>query len=45
MAAILDQPGTRLPRSRRLENREKAERDGVEVPDTLLDELHGLSEG
>ena len=44
MAAILDQPGTRLPGSRRLENREKAERDGVEVPDTLLDELHRLSE-
>ena len=45
MAAILDQPGTRLPGSRRLENRDKAERDGVDIPDMLLDELHGLSEG
>ncbi len=45
MAAILEQPGTRLPGSRRLENRDKAERDGVDISDALLDELHGLSGG
>lgn len=42
MAAILEQPGTRLPGSRRLENRAKAERDGVDIPDALLDELETL---
>lgn len=36
MAAILDQPGTRLPGSRRLDNRATAEKDGVEIPDDLL---------
>jgi (2R)-3-sulfolactate dehydrogenase (NADP+) len=45
MAAVLDQPGTRLPGQRRLENRDKAHRDGVEVPDTLLDELDKLLTG
>ena len=45
MAAILEQPGTRLPGSRRLENRAKAEREGVEVPDALLDELDKLLAG
>lgn len=42
MAAILEQPGTRLPGSRRLENRARAERDGVEIPDALLAELDGI---
>ncbi|MFQ5764107.1 MAG: Ldh family oxidoreductase [Rhodospirillales bacterium] len=36
MAAIVEQPGTRLPGSRRLDNRAKAEKDGVEIPDDLL---------
>ncbi|MCH7831336.1 MAG: Ldh family oxidoreductase, partial [Proteobacteria bacterium] len=45
MAAILEQPGTRLPGSRRLENRAKAERDGVEIPDALLGELETLLAG
>ena len=38
-AAVLDQPGTRLPGDRRLENREKAEKDGVEIPDALFADL------
>ena len=37
--AVLDQPGTRLPGQRRLENRQKAEESGVEIPDALVDEL------
>ena len=45
MAAILEQPGTRLPGSRRLENREKAHAEGVEIPDKLLDELDTLLAG
>jgi (2R)-3-sulfolactate dehydrogenase (NADP+) len=43
MMAILEQPGTRLPGSRRLENREKAERDGVEVPNDLFADLTELA--
>ena len=39
MAAILDQPGTRLPGSRRLECREKAQAEGVDIGDDLLDEI------
>ena len=38
-AAVLDQPGTRLPGDRRLANRKKAENDGVEIPDGLLSDL------
>ena len=45
MAAILEQPGTRLPGSRRLENRDKAHAEGVEIPDTLLDEIDTLLAG
>ncbi len=37
--AVLDQPGTRLPGARRLENRQKAEASGVEIPDALLADL------
>lgn len=36
---ILDQPGTRLPGDRRLQNRAAAERDGVDIPSDLLAEL------
>ena len=45
MAAILDQPGTRLPGSRRLENRKKAEEKGVDIPDDLLQELRKRAGG
>lgn len=40
--AILSQPGTRLPGTRRLENRAKADTDGVSVPDALMTELKAL---
>ncbi len=45
MAAILDQPGTRLPGSRRLESREKAQAEGVDIPDDLLDEIGKITAG
>lgn len=40
--AILSQPGTRLPGTRRLDNREKAAKDGVAVPEPLMAELKAL---
>ncbi|MDH3700835.1 MAG: Ldh family oxidoreductase [Alphaproteobacteria bacterium] len=43
LAAILDQPGTRLPGLRRYELREAAARDGVELPQALYDELQELA--
>ena len=39
MTAITDQPDVRLPGKRRLENRIKAEADGVDIPDALLQDL------
>jgi (2R)-3-sulfolactate dehydrogenase (NADP+) len=39
MEAITDQPGTRIPGQRRLDNRAKAEADGVDIPDELLENL------
>ncbi len=39
VAAILDQPGTRLPGLRRFDARAAAERDGVTLPTTLYDEI------
>ncbi|NQU59562.1 MAG: Ldh family oxidoreductase [Rhodospirillales bacterium] len=45
MAAILNQPGTRLPGDRRLENRRKAEKDGVDIPDALLADLKARAGG
>ncbi len=45
MAAILEQPGTRLPGGRRLENREKAEKNGVDIPEKLLADLTELAGG
>ena len=45
MVAILDQPGTRLPGARRLENRKKAEADGVDIPEKLLAVLTELAGG
>ena len=44
-AAVLDQPGTRLPGDRRLENRKKARESGVEIPDSLFDELTARAGG
>lgn len=45
MAAILDQPGTRLPGQRRLDNRGKAEAEGVDIPDGLLEEIGKITAG
>jgi (2R)-3-sulfolactate dehydrogenase (NADP+) len=42
-AAILDQPGTRLPGERRLALREKAAKEGITLPAALLDELKALA--
>jgi (2R)-3-sulfolactate dehydrogenase (NADP+) len=39
LAAMLDQPGTRLPGAQRFIRRDAAERDGVNIPQTLYDEL------
>ena len=39
LAAIVEQPGARLPGQRRLANREKARRSGVDIPDALYAEL------
>jgi (2R)-3-sulfolactate dehydrogenase (NADP+) len=39
-AAILGQPGTRLPGDRRLAKRAQARREGVQIADTILDDLH-----
>lgn len=38
-AAILEQPGTRVPGMRRLELRARAARDGIDVPDALHAQL------
>ena len=40
---LLSQPGTRLPAQRRYENREKTEKDGITVPQSLLDTIQSLS--
>ena len=42
LAAIEEQPGTRLPGQRRLVLREKAERDGVAIPRVLYEQLVSL---
>ena len=39
LAAVTDQPGTRLPGDRRYDLRKKAEADGVDIPDKLYAEL------
>ncbi len=38
-AAILEQPGTRLPGQRRFEHRARARQQGVEIPDALYGDL------
>jgi (2R)-3-sulfolactate dehydrogenase (NADP+) len=43
VAAMLADPGVRLPGARRLELRANAERNGVEVPDALLATLRTLA--
>jgi (2R)-3-sulfolactate dehydrogenase (NADP+) len=43
VAAMLEDDGVRLPGYRRFENREKAQRDGVEIPDALITELNALA--
>ena len=44
VAAILDQPGTRLPGLRRFESRAAAERDGVTLPTALHDDIVAAAE-
>lgn len=39
LAAILEQPGTRLPGQRRYDNRAVAERDGIEISDEMINDL------
>lgn len=43
VAAMLADTGVRLPGTRRLELRERAEREGVEIPDALLAKLKALA--
>lgn len=45
MTAITDQPGARLPGDRRYQARKKAEADGVEIPEALLEDLRGRAGG
>lgn len=42
MSAFAAEPGARLPGTRRLANRERAARDGVELPDALHAEIAAL---
>ena len=42
LAAILDQPGTRLPGAQRFSHRAAAARDGVDLPQSLYEELLSL---
>lgn len=44
LAAVLDQPGTRLPGQRRLQNRELARQRGIEVSSKLHGQLLELSQ-
>ncbi|MBC8338874.1 MAG: Ldh family oxidoreductase [Alphaproteobacteria bacterium] len=45
MQAITDQPGARIPGQRRFENRKRAETDGVDIPDDLLENLRWRAGG
>jgi LDH2 family malate/lactate/ureidoglycolate dehydrogenase len=40
-AAVLAQPGTRLPGNARLAKRARAKQEGVQIAKTLLDDLRG----
>ena len=44
LAAVLDQPGTRLPGQRRLQNRELARQRGIEVSSKLYEQLMELNQ-
>jgi (2R)-3-sulfolactate dehydrogenase (NADP+) len=37
LQAVLDQPGTRLPGERRLDNRQLSTAAGIDIPDDLFD--------
>ena len=43
VAAMLADDGVRLPGYRRFENREKAQRDGIDLPDAIIVELTALA--
>jgi delta1-piperideine-2-carboxylate reductase len=43
-AAILEQPGTRLPGARRLANRERTAKEGITVPKSLYDSIIAVME-
>ena len=45
LAAILDQPGTRLPGTRRFALRERAAREGLSLPASLYEQLLALQSG
>lgn len=45
LAAVLEQPGVRLPGERRRENRRLAERDGVSIRDGLWAEIQAFAAG
>jgi (2R)-3-sulfolactate dehydrogenase (NADP+) len=44
VAAMMEDDDVRLPGERRVKNREKAERDGVNVPDELLAKIRALAQ-
>jgi (2R)-3-sulfolactate dehydrogenase (NADP+) len=43
IAAMTEEPGLRLPGERRRDNRERAARDGVQVPEELLAKIRSLA--
>jgi (2R)-3-sulfolactate dehydrogenase (NADP+) len=43
LATMATEPGVRLPGSRRLERRESASQDGVQVPAALVDEIRRIA--
>lgn len=45
IAAMTGQDGARLPGTRRLAARAAAERDGLDLPDTLIEEIEALARG
>jgi len=45
LTAITDQPGTRLPGDRRYALRAKAEAEGVDIPDALMEDLKARAAG
>jgi len=43
IAALVEDPGVRLPGERRQKNSERARRDGVELPAELLERIRALA--